>query len=739
MRTKIIVIFIILFYCVLVTILHSQSKGKTKISHVLIESISQSGVDSAIQKYRQIKKDTANYFISVGELLNLGNKFIAENKFDDALKIFDLTTDEYPKSYWAYYQSGRAYMTAGQFDTAVEKFKNSNELKEWFVTQRFIYTLENYSKTVADIPMRDGIKLKTIIYAPKSRKESFPFLVVRSPYGIGPYEPNVFRSILGSIWPLETEGYIFVYQDVRGKRMSEGVFIEVRPFIPNKASNKEIDESTDAYDTFEWLLKNVQNNNGKIGMSGGSYHAYYSLMALLSKHPALFAVASEAPIADWFEGDDFHRNGAFHLLQAVNFFRTNGILRTDLISDAPENILKYPSPNLYSFFKSVGPLKNWNKKYFNNQLPFWNEMMAHGNNDKFWQMRNIRPHLKDINAQVLNVGGWYDAENLFGTLNAYKEIEKNKTNNNSIIMGPWFHMDWSPYGEERYSEILVNKKSTGQFFEDSVLIPFFNYHLKGKGKISTPEALMFDAGSLKWNKFQTWPPNNSVEKNFYLSADNSLSEEKSIVNKILYDEFVSDPKKPVPHSYKIENGWDSNFMLTDQRFASQRPDVLHYQTKPLQKDLTIVGEIEVDLFISTTGTDADWFVKIVDVYPENEPDYEGISDKTHMGEYQSLVRQGVMRGKFRNSLEKPEPFVSDKITRVKFKLNDICYTFKKGHRFMVQVQSTCFPLFDINPQKYVDIYKADEKDFQKAVHKVFLSREHQSSVRVNVQSTSTQL
>lgn len=580
--------------------------------------------------------------------------------------------------------------------------------------------------------MRDGIKLKTIIYSPKRNNEKFPFLVLRSPYGIGPYEENVYRSLVASKWSLELEGYIFVFQDVRGKRMSEGEFVEVRPFISVKTNNNIIDESTDAYDTFEWLLKNIPNNNGKIGMYGGSYHAFYTLMALISNHPALAAAAVEAPITDWFVGDDFHRNGAFHLLQAVNFFRDNGVVRPGLISDSPESILKYPSSDLYSFFLNVGPLKNWNNNYFKNRLPFWNMMMEHSVYDGFWKERNIRQYLNNINVPVLNVGGWYDGENVFGSLNSYKEIEKNKQNKNSVIMGPWFHMDWTPNGEERYSEILVNKKSTGEFFEDSVFIPFLNFHLKGKGKLNLSEAVMYDAGSLKWNKFSTWLPGNSIKKSYYLTEGNNLLKQKSTLTKKIFDEYISDPEKPVPHSYKIEKGWDSNFMLTDQRFAARRPDVLTYQTNVLEEDLTIVGEIEAQLFVSTTGTDADWFVKVIDVFPENEPDYEGISDKTHMSEYQSLVRLGVMRGKFRNSLEKPEPFVPGKITEVKFNLNDICYTFKKGHRLMVQVQSSCFPLFDINPQKFVNIYNADKKDFQKAEHKVYMNKDYASCIKVNI-------
>jgi len=728
MKNAIVIIIVLGMSFLFSNAVYAQKEDKLRISQIIFEYINKDGIEIAIQKFQKLKSDTGTFIISSGELISVGNKLQSENRQKDALCIFDLCTNEYPKSYWAFYQAGRAYMNDGQFDKAIDKFKKSNNIRNWFVTERFVYVLENYTKTVVDIPMRDSIKLKTIIYSPKNTTEKYPFLLTRSPYGIGPYEKNIFRSLLGSIWSFVTEGYIYVYQDVRGKRMSEGEYMEVRPFIPNKTSNLDVDESTDAYDTFEWLLKNVSNNNGKIGMWGGSYHAYYSLMALLSKHPALAAIASEAPITDWFEGDDFHRNGAFHLLQAVDFFRTNGVPRAQPMSESAESILKYPSPDLYSFFLDVGSLKNWNEKYFKDQLPFWNDLMTHPNYDEFWQERNIRPYLKDINTAVLNVGGWYDAENLFGTLNAYNSIEKNSSNNNTLIMGPWFHNDWSDWGEERYSEILLNKRTTAKYYEDSVIAPYFKYYLKGKGEFNVPEALVYDVGSLTWRQYQTWPLSNLTEKVFYLSKNNTLSKEENGTKNGSFDEYVSDPKKPVPHSYKIENGWDSHFMLTDQRFASRRPDVLYYETQMLEEDLTLTGEINVKLFVSTTGTDADWFVKVIDVYPENESDFNGISDKTHMGEYQSLVRLGVMRGKYRNSLEKPEPFKPGEVTKVEFKLNDICHTFKKGHKLMVQIQSSCFPLFDINPQKFVDIYKASETDFQKATHKVFWSKEYPSSI-----------
>lgn len=708
-----------------------QKEIKTSLVNLMVESLQNEGVDIAIKKWHQLKNDTMSYFISESELVNAGNHLLRDERFNDATRLFDLCTGEFPQSYWAFYQAGRAYMTCGQFNIAIDRFKKSYELKDWFITKRFVYVLENYTKTVVDIPMRDGIKLKTIIYAPKTGDEKYPFLVVRSPYGIGPYEKNVLRSVLGPSLIFDTERFIFVYQDVRGKGMSEGDFVEVRPFIPVKGTSKDTDESTDAFDTFEWLLKNVPNNNSKIGLCGGSYHAFYSLMALLSKHPALAAVASEAPVTDWFTGDDFHRNGAFHLLQAVNFFKAYGAVRTGMTSGTTEDILNYPSPDLYSFFLEVGPLKNWNEKYFKDRLPFWNEMMVHGNYDKFWQDRNFLPYLEDINTPVLNIGGWYDAENLYGTLQSYKMIEKNTDNKNYLFMGPWIHTDWIVYGEERYSEILVNKVTAAKFYADSIIFPFYNFYLKDKGTLNFPEAMNYDVGLLQWHKFKKWPPVNAENRVFYLSGNNRLSDIENKASAVMYDEFISDPKKPVPHSYKIENKWDSHFMITDQRFAARRPDVLVYETTNLDENMTVVGDIEADLYVSTTGTDADWFVKVIDVYPENEKDYEGISNKTHMGEYQSLVRLGVMRGKFRNSLENPEPFIPGKVTQVKFTLNDICYTFKKGHKLMIQVQSSCFPLFDINPQKFIDIYSANEDDFQKAIHRVYRSANFQSNIKFN--------
>lgn len=717
----------------LVSSIHAQDKQKIKISQVLLETINTKGITAAVDQYRQIKNtDSTSYDLRETELNDLGYQLLNSKRYAEAIEIFKLNIESFPNKSNCWDSMGEAYMLAGEREKASQAYKKNYELNPWNQkAQHLSYNLANYKKHEYDIPMRDGVKLKTIVYIPADESQTFPFLMRRTPYGIAPYGENEYKFWMGTYLGFAESGFIFVYQDVRGKYMSQGEFVDLCPFIKNKNSS-DVDESTDTYDTIEWLLKNIPNNNGKVGMYGFSYPAFYSLMGALSRHPALVAICPQAPPADIFIGDDFHRNGAFYLLESVNFFKTNGLKRIKPTTDEPASILEYPSPDLYSFFLQTGPLKNWNERYFKGELPFWNDMMKHGIYDKFWKERNILPNLGKIKTAVLNVGGWYDAEDLYGPLNVYKTIEeKNPGIINNLVMGPWYHGGWTRKDGNRLGEVLVNSSQASEFYQKNVELPFFEFCLKGKSNFNLPEALIYNTGLCKWDSLSTWPPKNIGEKVLFLST-NSLLEENPHLDGNIFDDFVSDPKDPVPHSYKIENGWDSNFMITDQRFAARRPDVLYYQTQSLNKDLTIAGEVEVNLSVSTTGTDADWFVKIVDVYPENEPDYEGISDKTHMGEYQSLVRLGVMRGKFRNSFEKPESFIPGKVTRVKFDLNDIYHTFKKGHRLMVQVQSSCFPLFDINPQKFVNIYSADEKDFQKATHKVFLSGKNQSRIKVNV-------
>lgn len=717
----------------------SQAGPKRKISNLLFEIINKDGISAAIEKYESLKSaDTALYIFNESELNNLGYQLVYAGRISEAIEIFRLNIATYPDYANGFDSMGEVYMIAGQKEKAIEYYKKAIALDSNIIYgARILYHLEHYDKNEYDIPMRDGIKLKTIVYSPVDKSRSYPFLMIRTPYGINPYGENEYRPAIGPTAQFAKEGYIFVYQDVRGKYMSEGKFEDMRPFIPNKKSN-EIDECTDTYDTVEWLLKNIPNNNGLVGMWGISYPGFYALMGALSKHPAIAAISPQAPPTDWFIGDDFHRNGAFDLLQSVNFLRTNGVARPEPTTEDPERILTYPTPDLYSFFLKTGPLKNWNEKYFHNQLAFWDDIMTHGSYDEFWKERNILPHLKDIKTAVLNVGGWYDAEDLYGAVNSYKEIEKNNTGIiNRIVVGPWYHGGWARHDGDRLGEIFVNSSAASDYYINEIELPFFEFYLKGKGEPAATEALIYDTGTCTWNSYSEYPPKLAAEKKFYLSEKNNLTETVSRLNQPdQFDEFLSDPSHPVPYSYRIENSWNYRFMLTDQRFAAQRPDVLYYETETLQEDLTFIGEIEAELSVSTTGTDADWFVKIIDVYPEDEDDYKDMPALTHMGEYQSLVRLGVMRGKFRNSFEKPEPFVPGEITKVKFKLDDVCHTFKKGHKLMVQIQCTCFPLFDINPQKFVDIYNADEKDFHKATQRVYLGGNHPSLIKVNILNES---
>ena len=709
----------------------AQGGIKYKISQILLETINNKGIHEAVNQYRILKStDSTSYDFRESELNDLGYQLLTEQKYTDAIEIFKLNSEFFPNNSNCWDGMGEAYMLAGQRENAIEAYQNSFRRNPWnSKAQNLSYNLTHYKKREFDIPMRDGVKLKTIVYIPVDESQAYPFLMRRTPYGIAPYGENEFKFWMGTYLGFAEKGYIFVYQDVRGKFMSEGEFIELPPFKPEK-SRTDVDESTDTVDTIEWLLKNIPNHNGKAGMYGLSYPAFYALMGALSRHPALAAICPQASPADAFIGDDFHRNGAFTLLESVNLLRTHGIPRPEPTPNSAQSMIDYPSPDLYSFFLRTGPLKNWNEKYFKGKLPSWNDLMEHDSYDVFWKARNILPHLKGVRTAVLNVGGWYDAEDLYGSLKIYKTIEENNPGIiNHLVMGPWTHGGWSRKDGDRLGEILVKSSEASDYYQKYFELPFFEYHLKGKGKIELPEALIYDTGLCKWDSLSSWPPKNISEKTFFFGPDHSLDRVAQTMEKgCEYDEFVGDPEKPVPHSYKIENGWNSDFMITDQRFAARRPDVLYYETHSLKEDLTLAGEIEVALFVSTTGTDADWFVKVIDVYPENEPDFEGISDKTHMGEYQSLVRLGVMRGKFRNSFEKPEPFLPGKATSVKFNMNDICHTFKKGHKLMVQVQSSCFPLFDINPQKFVDIYSADEKDFQKAAHKVYRNGEYPSRI-----------
>lgn len=589
---------------------------------------------------------------------------------------------------------------------------------------------ENYVKEQFRIEMRDGIKLHTSVYSPIDKSEKYPILIWRTPYSTAPYDEGFYTRMQEYI---AKEGYILVYQDVRGRFMSEGKYDNMRPYLSNKTED-QTDETTDTYDTIEWLINNVPNNNGNVGIWGISYPGFYAALSTMESHPALKAVSPQAPIANWFIGDDMHHHGAFTLLLNFNFFKVFGIEPDTLYKTWPKDP-DYVSPDAYTFFKELGPIKNVNEKYFNFERPFWNEIVKHGSYDEFWQSRNTLQHFDDVQPAVLNVGGWFDGENCFGALQTYQSIEKkNPTANNKLVMGPWSHGGWVRTNGDSLGNVDFGSM-TGKYYIKNIEIPFFDYHLKNKGEPNLPEATIFNTGINEWRQFDEWPPSEISKTKIYFQDKNGLSFLEPTKNSSSYDEYVSDPNKPIPYTSLIvdsKNFYPKPYMVEDQRFASTRPDVIVYQTESLENDVTIAGAINVNLFVSTTGTDADFVVKLIDVYPYDKADSKPNPNNIKQGAFQQLLRGDIFRGKFRNSYEKPEPFTPNKITNVKFGMNDLMHTFKKGHRIMVQVQSSWFPLFDMNPQKFCDIYSADEEDFQKATHKIYHSKNHPSSISVGV-------
>ncbi|MBL4716307.1 MAG: X-Pro dipeptidyl-peptidase [Bacteroidetes bacterium] len=594
-----------------------------------------------------------------------------------------------------------------------------------------LYVVENYFKREYKISMRDGIKLFTSVYAPKDDSKSYPILLFRTPYSLNPYGENNYKTKIGPSKAFIEDKYIFVFQDVRGKFMSEGEFDDMRPQI-TKENKYPIDESTDTYDSIDWLVKNVPNNNGKVGMWGISYPGFYAAVGAINAHPALKASSPQAPIADWY-WDDFHHHGAFFLPHAFNFMSVFGPPRHKLTTKWPERF-KHPTPDGYDFFLNhVGPLKNVTKKYYGDSINIWNQIVEHPNYDKFWQERNLLPHLQEIKPAILTVGGWFDAEDLYGPLKIYQNIEKNNPNiNNSIVMGPWRHGGWNRTDGTKLGNVFFgDDPSSSKYYQENIELPFFNYHLKGKGELDLPEAYMFETGSNVWRKFNEWPPKSIESRNLYLNSNGTLSFEAP-KDQNSYNEFISNPAKPVPFTEATAIGMTREYMTDDQRFASKRTDVLTYQTDILEWDMTLAGPLLVNLKISTSETASDWIVKLIDVYPDDFKNFKH-NKRVTMAGYQQMVRSEVIRGRYRNSYENPEPFVPNQITAVDLELLDVLHTFKKGHRIMIQIQSTWFPLVDRNPQKYVDnIFKANEEDFIKATHRVYTSDKNSSFIKVGV-------
>lgn len=579
--------------------------------------------------------------------------------------------------------------------------------------------------------MRDGATLFTAVYTPKDTTQSYPIMFVRTPYTVSPYGEG-FRNSLGPSEAMLKEKFIFVYQDVRGRFLSDGEYADIRPHIVDKKSNTDIDESSDVFDTIEWLLKNIPRNNGKVGMWGISYPGFYAAHGLINSHPALKAVSPQAPIADWFLGDDFHHNGAFFLIDGFNFFRSFGKPRPQHTTDWPRGFEHY-TPDGYRFFLEAGSLASLKKKYFGDTITFWNDLFAHPNYDEFWKARSVPQHLKNVTPAVMTVGGWFDAEDLYGPLHIYSAIEKhNPRTYNILVMGPWFHGGWARSKGERLGNVNFEVQ-TSPFYQEKIELPFFNYYLKGKGTLDLPEIYAFETGSNQWRTYDAWPPKNLEIKRLYFRAAEKLSfampPDKS---KNAFDEYVSDPNRPVPYIAEISNARGREYMTDDQRFAWQRPDVLSYETEMLTEDITLSGPITANLFISTTGTDADFVVKVIDVFPDNIPDDTLNAKHIKMGGYQMLVRGEIMRARFRKSFEKPEPLRPNAVEKVSFLLQDINHTFKKGRKIMVQVQSSWFPLVDRNPQKFVNIYTAKDDDFVKATHRIHRSAGAASHLEVGV-------
>jgi uncharacterized protein len=589
----------------------------------------------------------------------------------------------------------------------------------------------SYTKNEFMVPMRDGVRLFTSVYVPKdaSAANPYPIMYDRTPYSVSPYGAENYKALLGPSELFTRGKYIFVYQDVRGAFMSEGEYLDMRPEDAAEKGGKAVDESTDTYDTIEWMLKNIPHNNGKVGMWGISYPGFYTSTGMINAHPALKAVSPQAPIADWFVGDDFHHNGAVYLPHFFGFISSFGLPRPSPTTQWHRREFDIPNDG-YEFYKGIEPLPLANEKYLHHRVAFWDQFLQHPNYDAFWQARNLLPHLKNIKPAVLTVGGWFDAEDLYGALNTYKTAAKNSPASPvRLVMGPWCHGCWARTDGDQLGDIHFNAK-TGEFYREHIEYPFFEYYLKGEGANDLPAAYVFETGTNQWRKYDEWPPKNAAKMSLYFVANGMLSFYPPAESGEAFDEYVSDPSKPVPYFDQTASGMARPYMDGDNRLQGRRTDVLVYQTPPLDEDITLAGPVQPSLMVSTSGTDSDFIVKLIDVYPADAPDPDPNPTEVHMGGYQQLVRGEPMRGRFRNSYSKPEPFQPGKMTKLEYVMPDVNHTFRRGHRIMVQVQSTWFPLVDINPQTFVDIYTAKASDFHKATERVYRGKSAASHVDV---------
>lgn len=588
---------------------------------------------------------------------------------------------------------------------------------------------EHYTKYEHRIPMRDGVRLFTRVYVPKDESHRWPIILTRTPYALKPYGSDNYTDPSGSFLTLARDRFILVTQDVRGRYGSEGTYVHVRPFNPNKGP-KDIDENSDTWDTIEWLVKHVPNNSGLVGMFGISYPGFYTSMGMIDSHPALKAASPQAPISDWFMGDDLNHNGAFFLAQNFDFFFRFAQKVEDPLHDEFRSF-NFKTPDGYDFFLRMGPLANSDKVLLKGRAPEWTEFLTHPTYDDYWKARNIRPHLKNIRCAVMTVGGWFDAEDLFGPLETYRATERqNPGITNMLVMGPWAHGGWGRGPGDTLGHFSFKAK-TSEYYREKIELPFFRHFLKGDTNYTPTEAHIFETGTHVWRKFDAWPPKQAVARTLYLRAGGALAFSPPTEG-AAFDEYVSDPAKPVPFTADQSTTYPRAYPIEDQRFVASRPDVLVYETEPLEEDLTFAGPLHATFHVSTTGTDSDWVIKLVDVYPGDYPNPVPNPANVKLGGAQQLVRGDVFRGKFRNSFEKPEPFVPGQPAKIAFAIPDVCHTFRRGHRVMIQVQSSWFPLVDRNPQTFVNIPTAKPEDFRKATQRVYRSAGAATSLTVQV-------
>ncbi|MGA7410437.1 MAG: CocE/NonD family hydrolase [Bryobacteraceae bacterium] len=589
---------------------------------------------------------------------------------------------------------------------------------------------ENYTKYEFRIPARDGKRLFTAVYIPKDRSKTYPIVLMRTPYSVAPYGEDIYLKSLYPGEEFEREGFIFAYQDVRGRYMSEGEWKEMTPHLETKRGKTDVDESTDTYDTIDWLVKNVPDNNGKVGLLGISYPGFYSSAGIIDAHPALVAASPQAPIADLYMGDDAFHNGAFFL--AANFgFYLDFFKHEGLVTPDHEQKVDVPFKDGYRFYLNLGALANADEEYLKYKNPYWTDIIAHPNYDQFWQSRNLLPHLRNIKPAILVVGGWYDAEDLSGTLKTWRAIGANGNPPvNRIVMGPWVHGGWSHGDGSKLGDIDFAAK-TAVYFRKEIQFPFFRYYLKGGAAPPNPKAVMFETGDNQWHEYAKWPPEEAQLAKLYLHAGGKLTFDPPSEIEVAtdgasagkaFDEYRSDPNHPVPFFGKVVPEMAREYMTGDQRFAATRSDVLTYETEPLEQDMIIAGPVTPVLHVSTTGTDSDFVVKLIDVSPADYPNPEPNPEEVEMGGYEQLVRGEPFRGKFRNSFEKPEPFTSGKVEEIRFTMPDIDHCFRRGHRIMVQIQSSWFPLVDRNPQVFTNIPTAKPSDFKIATERVYRTK-----------------